>query len=272
MISQALTLTSGASSGLRGGGVYDISSLRWANKISIRGTTALQITEKEAETKPELLVQCFKHSINRQIYEGHLRAQITLRARSNCVRKCLEQDRACTPCSSLIEKAFKVEASQATTWSQMEGEVSWGGISFPAGQHDFEKFSEINPHIRLSVYRAAQDKGDVYLIFRSKDNDHPRSQRHDVHIAAVTRLNSNIMEVIFFSFNKSLFHHHHRPQLETHFLPCTDLSAFCQAVYEYNMTDSANIKTQYASGWLPCIITSIHSLFRSWVRLLLAAF
>ena len=212
MLFQALTLTSGASSGLRGGGVYDISSLRWSNKISIRGTTALEITEKEAETNPDLLVQCFKHSINRQIYEDRLRAQIALRARSNCVRKCSEQDRACTPCSSLIEKAFKVEASRAATWTQMDGEVSWGGISFPAGQHDFERFSEINPHIRLSVYRAAQDKGDVYLIFRSKDNDHPRSQRLDVHIAAVTRLNSDIMEVIF-SFNKVLFHHHHPPSL-----------------------------------------------------------
>ena len=212
MLFQALTLTSGASSGLRGGGVYDISSLRWANKISIRGTTALQITEKEAERDPDLLLQCFKHSVNRQIYEDRLRAKITLAARSNCIRKCLEQERACTPCSRLIEQSFKAEASQAITWSQMEGEVSWGGISFPAGQHEFEKFSELNPHVRLSVYRAAEDKGDVYLIFRSKENEHPRSRRVDVHIAAVTRLNSSIMEVIF-SFNKVLFHHHHPPSL-----------------------------------------------------------
>jgi hypothetical protein len=28
------------------------------------------------------------------------------------------------------------------------------------------------------------------------------------------------------------------------------LSAFCQAIYEYNMSDSANIKTQYAQGCL----------------------
>ena len=249
MLSQALTLTSGASSGLRGGGVYDISSLRWANKISIRGTTALQITEKEAERDPDLLLQCFKHSVNRQIYEDRLRAKIALAARSNCITKCSEQERACTPCSRLIEQSFKVEASQASTWSQMEGEVSWAGISFPAGQHEFEKFSELNPHVRLSVYRAAEDKGDVYLIFRSKENEHPRSQRVDVHIAAVTRLNSSIMEVIF-SFNKVLFHHHHPPQLETHFVPCTNLSAFCQAIYEYNMSDSANIKTQYAQGCL----------------------
>ena len=64
-------------------GEQDLNSLNWINKIKVLGTTALQISEKEAEKSPELLRECFKHSVNRQIFANQLKKDI---ASYGCVR------------------------------------------------------------------------------------------------------------------------------------------------------------------------------------------
>ena len=67
----------GPRSGIRGAGSHDLNSLKWLNKIKVLGTTALQITEAEAEKSSELMQECFKHAVNRQIFGDQLKKDIT---------------------------------------------------------------------------------------------------------------------------------------------------------------------------------------------------
>ena len=218
----------GPRSGIRGAGCHDLNSLNWMNKIKVLGTTALQISEKEAEKSPELLRECFKHSVNRQIFANQLKKDIASRVCAICPSQCV-RDTPCSDCLTVIRKTFDTEASRASSWSHQSGDINWDGIQFPSGIEDFEMFSRKNPHICISVYRAAEDKGDVFLTFRSELGDRPRSKQIMVHIVSITRLNTSIME------------------LETHFLPVTDLNAFSRHIYEYN-AENGNIKTQYSKG------------------------
>lgn len=218
----------GPRSGIRGAGCHDLNSLKWSNKIKVLGTTALQITEKEAEKRPTLLRECFKHSVNRQILAGQLKKDIATSVCAICPSKC-DRDIPCSSCLTVIRKKFDMEAAKASSWTQQSDQIRWDGIQFPSGIEDFEMFSRKNPHICISVYRAAEDKGDVFLTYRSEPTDRPRSEQAMVHIVSVTRLNTAIME------------------LETHFMPVTDLNAFSRHIYEYNAKDG-NIKTQYGAG------------------------
>ena len=223
-----MTIAVGPKRGIRGAGCHDLTSLKWLNGIKVRGSTALQISEKEAQEKPELLKECFKHAVNRQVFGGSLKNNIIARVCSSCPSKC-EPDRLCSCCQKVIDKMFKTEAGKASTWSNQTDHIQWAGIQFPSGLEDFELFSKNNPHICLSLYQAAEDKGDVYLTFRSDLGLLDRSKQTMVHIVSVTRLNTEEME------------------LETHFLPVTDLNAFCGLIYEYN-AQGGNIKTQYKDG------------------------
>ena len=124
---------------------------------------------------------------------------------------------------------FDQEASQASAWSDQNDGINWDRVRFPAGLEDFEVFSENNPHICISLYRATEDKGDVYLFYRSKLGELARSSQKMIHIVSVTRLKTLTME------------------LETHFLPVTNLDAFCGLIYEYDK-EHGNISTKYQQG------------------------
>lgn len=225
---QALTIAVGPKRGVRGAGCHDLSSLKWLNGIKVRGATALQISAEDAEEKPQLLKECFKHAVNRQISGSQLKKTIDARVCSSCPSKC-ELDSLCSCCRKVANSMFKTEASKASTWADQVNGVQWRGIQFPSGLNEFELFSKNNPHICLSVYRAAEDKGDVYLTFRSELGQLERSKQTMVHIVSVTRLDTEEME------------------LETHFLPVTDLNLFCGFIYEYNAGDGT-MKTQYKDG------------------------
>lgn len=224
---QGVTIAVGPRRGVRGGGCHDLSSLKWLNGIKVRGATALQITEEEAgkEDTP-LLKECFKHAVNRQVSGSQLKKSIA--ARVCCFSEC-NLDSLCSGCQDVVNSLFETEAGKASTWAHQDNGVQWKGIQFPAGLEEFELFSKNNPHICLSIYRAAEDKGEVYLTFRSKLGQLERSKQTMVHIVSVTRLNTEAME------------------LETHFLPVTDLDAFCGFIYEYN-AENGRIKTQYTKG------------------------
>ena len=141
----------GPRSGIRGAGSHDLNSLKWLNKIKVLGTTALQITEAEAEKSSELMQECFKHAVNRQIFGDQLKKDITARVCEICPSKC-DQLRPCSSCQTVIRKQLSTEAEKASTWSHQTDNIRWDGIQFPSGLEDFEMFSRQNPHICLSVY------------------------------------------------------------------------------------------------------------------------
>lgn len=211
-----------------------MSSLKWLNGIKVRGATALQISQDEALIKPELLKQCFKHSVNRQFFAGSIRDRIVTQISEICPVKC-PKDRLCSTCLTAVNMKFDQEASQASAWSDQNDGINWDNVRFPAGLEDFEVFSENNPHICISLYRATEDKGDVYLFYRSKLGELSRSSQKMIHIVSVTRLKTLTME------------------LETHFLPVTNLDAFCGLIYEYD-TEHGNISTKYQQGRHICFL------------------
>lgn len=227
-----MTIAVGPKRGIRGAGCHDLSSLKWLNGIKVRGATALQISVEEAGKKSQLLKECFKHAVNRQISGSQLKKTIVARVCSSCPSKC-ELNSLCSCCQKVVNSMFEAEANKASTWADQDNHVQWKGIQFPSGLEEFELFSKNNPHICLSVYRAAEDKGDVYLTFRSELGQLERSRQTMVHIVSVTRLNTELME------------------LETHFLPVTDLNLFCGLIYEYN-AEGGHIKTQYKDGEITC--------------------
>lgn len=218
----------GPRAGIRGAGCHDLSSLKWLNGIKVRGTTALQISEDEASKAPKLLQHCLKHAVNRQLFSSQLENKVVQQISKICPLNCGEGN-LCGSCRKAAKKMFYADACRASTWSGESGDVNWEGVQFPSGVEDFETFSSNNPNICLSVYRATEDKGDVFLFYRSKLGGVARGLQKMVHIVSVTRLNTQEME------------------LETHFLPVTDLNAFCSLIYEYENRDG-NIKTQYAKG------------------------
>ena len=225
---QALTVAIGPRAGVRGAGCNDLSSLKWLNGIKVRGATALQISEAEAKEKPLLLKECFKHSVNRQFFAASLRERIVSQISEICPAKC-QKDRLCSTCFTAVNRKFEQEASRASAWCDQSEGINWDNVRFPAGLEDIEVFSQNNPQICISLYRAAEDKGDVYLFYRSKLGELPRSSQKMIHIVSVTRLDTLVME------------------LETHFLPVTNLDAFCSLIYEYDNKDG-NISTKYQQG------------------------
>ena len=227
-ILQALTIAVGPSRGVRGAGCNDLSSLKWLNGIKVRGTTALQISEAEALKDPNLLRQCLKHSVNRQLFSSLLEEKVVKQITQMCPWKCCK-DQLCASCDKAVKKMFQQQASSASAWTAESSEVNWQNVHFPSGVEDFETFTLNNPNLCLSIYRATEDKGDVFLFYRSELGDIPRSQQKMIHIVSVTRLNTEMME------------------LETHFLPVTNLDSFCGLIYEYD-SKNGNIKTQYARG------------------------
>ena len=214
--------------GIRGAGCHDLSSLNWLNGIKGRGTTALQISEVEALKDPKLLKQCLKHSVHRQLFSSLLKEKVVKQITQMCPWDC-RKDQLCASCDKAVKKMFEEEASRASVWNVENNGVNWENVQFPAGVEDFETFSKNNPHLCLSIYRATEDKGDVFLFFRSELGEIPRSCQKMIHIVSVTRLNTEAME------------------LETHFLPVTNLDTFCSLIYEYD-AKNGNIKTQYARG------------------------
>lgn len=227
-IFQALTLAVGPRAGLRGAGCYDLCSLKWLNGIKVRGATALQISKSEAENNPKLLKECFKHAVNRQVFAASIREQIATEISEICSGEC-QKDKLCSTCLTAVNKKFAQQAGRASTWSHQHGDISWDNVSFPTGLEDVEVFSQNNPNLCISLYRATEDKGDVYLFYRSKLGEVPRSSQKMIHIVTVSRLNTLAME------------------LETHFLPVTNLDAFCSRIYEYEH-QGGNISTKYGQG------------------------
>ena len=206
----------------------DLSSLKWMNKIRVRGATALQISESEAKKDPKLLKECFRHSVNRQYFADSLKIKIDERISAICPLKC-QRDALCSSCSTAARKMFDEESTSSIVWDSPGEGIDWTGVGFPTSLEDVEVFSQNNPEICISVYRAGEDKGDVYLFYRSKLGEISRSEQKMIHIVCVTRLNTKLME------------------LEQHFLPVTDLDAFCGLIYEYDKKHG-NIKTQYKQG------------------------
>ena len=227
---QALTVAVGPRAGIRGAGCNDLSSLKWLNGIKVRGATALQISKCEAVENPKLLRECFKHAVNRQVFAASIREQIATQISEICSGEC-HKDRLCSTCLTAVNKKFAQEASRASAWCNQNAGINWDNVCFPTGLEDVEVFSQNNPHLCISLYRATEDKGDVYLFYRSKLGEVPRSSQKMIHIVTVSRLNTMAME------------------LETHFLPVTNLDAFCSRIYEYDH-QQGNITTKYGQGAL----------------------